>query len=279
MSDKGATDKGYSEAAWDTVQIARHPERPQTLDYIDEALSDWLELSGDRLHGDDKAIVAGLGYLGNQRIVLIGHQKGRTLAERQERSFGMTRPEGYRKAMRLAKLAEKFGLPVVTLVDTPGAYPGKDAEEGGQAGAIARSIEVFANLRVPTVTVILGEGGSGGALALAVADRVLMLANSWYSVISPEACATIVWRDSVEGPRAAASLRLTADDLSELGLVDVVVPEPKGGAHKNAKVTIKRVMHEVQLAVRDLQKLDTDKLMEKRREKYLGMGAFTIAKS
>jgi acetyl-CoA carboxylase carboxyl transferase subunit alpha len=279
VSDKGQEEKGYSEAAWQTVQIARHPERPQTLDYIAETIPDFLELSGDRLHGDDKAIVAGLGTLGSQRIVLIGHQKGRTLTERQERSFGMTRPEGYRKAMRLAKLAEKFGLPVVTLVDTPGAYPGKDAEEGGQAGAIARSIEVFANLKVPTVTVVIGEGGSGGALALAVADRVLMLQNSWYSVISPEACATIVWRDSVEGPRAAASLRLTAGDLSQLGLVDVVVPEPDGGAHNDARVTVKRVMHEVQLALRDLTKLDTQKLVQKRREKYLGMGAYTIVKS
>lgn len=283
-SDKGATkkgvgDKGYSEAAWQTVQIARHPERPQTLDYIGESIPDFLELRGDRLHGDDKAIVAGLGTLGGQRVVVIGHQKGRTLDERQERSFGMTRPEGYRKGMRLAKLAEKFGLPVVTLVDTPGAYPGKDAEEGGQAGAIARSIEVFANLKVPTVTVVIGEGGSGGALALAVADRVLMLENSWYSVISPEACATIVWRDSVEGPRAAASLRLTAGDLSKLGLVDVVVPEPEGGAHNDARIMIKRVMHEVQLAVRDLKKLESSKLVAKRREKYLNMGSFTVVKS
>ena len=278
-ADKGSGDKGYSEAAWQTVQIARHPERPQTLDYIGETIPDFLELSGDRLRGDDKAVVAGLGTLGDRQVVLIGHQKGRTLDERQERSFGMTRPEGYRKGMRLAKLAEKFGFPVVTLVDTPGAYPGKDAEEGGQAGAIARSIEVFANLKVPTVTVVIGEGGSGGALALAVADRVLMLENSWYSVISPEACATIVWRDSVEGPRAAASLRLTACDLSELGLVDVVVPEPEGGAHNDTRVTVKRVMHEVELALRDLTKLDTKKLLAKRRDKYLGMGAYTIVKS
>ncbi len=272
------TDKGYSEAAWETVQIARHAERPQTLDYIAETLPDFLELSGDRLRSDDKAIIGGLGTLGKQRIVLIGHQKGRTLTERQERSFGMSRPDGYRKGMRLARLAEKFGLPVVTLVDTPGAYPGKDAEEGGQAAAIARSIEVFANLKVPTVTVIIGEGGSGGALALAVADRVLMLENSWYSVISPEACATIVWRDAAEGPRAAASLRLTAKDLSQLGLVDAVVPEPLGGAHTDSRVTVKRVMHEVQLALRELTKLDATKLVDLRRQKYLKMGAYTIAK-
>lgn len=274
-----ATDKAFSEAAWETVQIARHPERPQTLDYIAETLPDFMELGGDRLHGNDRAIVAGLATLGKRRIVLIGHQKGHTLKERQERSFGMTRPEGYRKAMRLARLAEKFGFPVVTLVDTPGAYPGKDAEEGGQAGAIARSIETFANLKVPIVTVVIGEGGSGGALALAVADRVLMLENSWYSVISPEACATIVWRDSVEGPRAAASLRLTARDLSQLGLVDVVVPEPPGGAHADARVTVKRVMHEVQLALRELTKLDTARLVQQRREKYLSMGVYVTVKS
>jgi acetyl-CoA carboxylase carboxyl transferase subunit alpha len=273
------TDKGYSEAAWETVQIARHQERPQTLDYIAETLPDFLELGGDRLRGNDKAIVAGLATLGKQRIALIGHQKGHTLKERQERSFGMTRPEGYRKAMRLAHLAEKFGLPVVTLVDTPGAYPGKDAEEGGQAGAIARSIEVFAGLKVPTVTVVIGEGGSGGALALAVADRVMMLENSWYSVISPEACAALVWRDAAEGPHAAAALRLTARDLSALGLVDVVVPEPPGGAHTDARVTVKRVMHEVQLALRDLSRLDCDKLLRLRQEKYRNMGSYTEVKS
>jgi acetyl-CoA carboxylase carboxyl transferase alpha subunit len=273
------TDKGYSEAAWETVQIARHQERPQTLDYIAESLPDFLELGGDRLRGNDKAIVAGLATLGKQRIALIGHQKGHTLKERQERSFGMTRPEGYRKAMRLALLAEKFGLPVVTLVDTPGAYPGKDAEEGGQAGAIARSIEVFAGLKVPTVTVVIGEGGSGGALALAVADRVMMLENSWYSVISPEACAALVWRDSAEGPHAAAALRLTARDLSALGLIDVMVPEPPGGAHTDARVTIKRVMHEVQLALRDLGRLDSDKLLRLRQEKYRNMGSYTTAKT
>ena len=272
-------EKGYSEAAWETVQIARDPERPQTLDYIAETLPDFLELSGDRFHGNDKAIVAGLATLGKQRIVLIGHQKGHTLVERQERSFGMTRPEGYRKGMRLARLAEKFGFPVVTLVDTPGAYPGKEAEERGQAGAIARSIELFAGLRVPTVTVVIGEGGSGGALALAVADRVLMLENSWYSVISPEACAALVWRDAAEGPRAAASLRLTASDLSDLGLVDVVVPEPTGGAHTDPRVTVKRVMHEVQLALRELKRLDADALVDARRKKYLKMGSYTVVKS
>jgi acetyl-CoA carboxylase carboxyl transferase alpha subunit len=267
------------EAAWEAVQIARHQDRPQTLDYIAQALPDFLELSGDRLHGDDKAIVGGFATLGNHRIVLIGHQKGHTLKERQERSFGMARPEGYRKAMRLARLAEKFGLPVVTLVDTPGAYPGKDAEEGGQAGAIARSIEVFTGLEVPTVTVVIGEGGSGGALALAATDRVLMLENSIYSVISPEGCAALVWRDAAEGPRAAAALRIVARDLLALGLIDVVIPEPPGGAHTDHRVTAKRVMHEVQLTLGELERLDPGERLRLRHEKYLSMGSYATANS
>ena len=190
------------------VQLARHQDRPQTLDYIAHMLPDFLELSGDRLRGDDSAIVGGLGTLGERRIVLVGHQKGHTLEERQERSFGMARPEGYRKAMRLARLAEKFGLPLVTLVDTGGAYPGKDAEEGGQAGAIATSIMTFTGLKIPTVTVVIGEGGSGGALALAVCDRVFMLENSIYSVISPEGCARpALARLGRRAPKAAEALR------------------------------------------------------------------------
>jgi acetyl-CoA carboxylase carboxyl transferase alpha subunit len=265
-----------SDVAWNTVQMARHQERPQTLDYIARSLPDFLELQGDRLRGDDKAIVGGLGTLGERRIVLIGHQKGHTLKERQERSFGMARPEGYRKAVRLAHLAEKFGLPVVTLVDTPGAYPGKDAEEGGQAGAIARSMEAFANLAVPTVTVVIGEGGSGGALALALTDRVLMLENSVYSVISPEGCAALLWRDAAEGPRAAEALRLGASDLLDLGLIDAVIPEPTGGAHTDHRVTIKRVMREVQLALSELERLDPDERLRLRRSKYLAMGSYRI---
>ena len=268
-----------SEAAWEAVQLARHQDRPQTLDYIAQTLPDFLELSGDRLHGDDKAIVAGLATLGRHRIVLIGHQKGHTLEERQEHSFGMARPEGYRKAMRLARLGDKFGLPVVSLVDTSGAYPGKDAEEGGQAGAIARSIELFANLTVPTVTVIIGEGGSGGALAVAVADRVLMLENSIFSVISPEGCAALVWRDAAEAPRAAAALRLVAGDLLELGLIDAVIPEPPGGAHTDHRATAKRVMHEVQLVLGELERIEPTERLRRRQEKYLKMGRYAVANS
>jgi acetyl-CoA carboxylase carboxyl transferase subunit alpha len=262
--------------AWSTVQIARHQERPQTLEYVAHALPDFLELQGDRLHGDDKAIVAGLGTLGDRRIVLIGHQKGHTLKERQERSFGMARPEGYRKAMRLARLAEKFGLPVVTLVDTPGAYPGKDAEEGGQAAAIAQSMALFADLGVPTVAVVIGEGGSGGALALAVTDRVFMLENSIYSVISPEGCAALLWRDSAEAARAAEALKLTAADLYKLGLIDGIIPEPAEGAHTDHRVTVKRVMREVQIAISELERLDPRERLRLRREKYLQMGSFQI---
>lgn len=267
------------EDAWEAVQLARHQDRPQTLDYIALTLPDFLELSGDRLHGDDRAVVGGFANLGRHRIVLIGHQKGHTLAERQEHSFGMARPEGYRKAMRLARLGEKFGLPVVTLVDTSGAYPGKDAEEGGQAGAIARSIELFANLEVPTVTVIIGEGGSGGALAMAVADRVLMLENSIFSVISPEGCAALVWRDAAEAPRAAAALRLVASDLLELGLIDAVIPEPSGGAHTDHRATAKRVMHRVQAALGELEQMEPAERLRLRHEKYLKMGRYAVANS
>jgi acetyl-CoA carboxylase carboxyl transferase alpha subunit len=264
--------RGEVLSPWDVVQLARHQDRPQTLDYIAQMLPDFIELKGDRMRGDDSAIVGGMGTLGGRRIVLVGHQKGHTLDERQERSFGMARPEGYRKAMRLARLAEKFGLPLVTLVDTGGAYPGKDAEEGGQAAAIATSILTFTGLKIPTVSVVIGEGGSGGALALAVCDRVLMLENSIYSVISPEGCAALLWRDSAEGPKAAAALHLIAMDLFELGLIDGVIPEPTGGAHTNHAATAKRVMRQVQLAISELEKLDPEERLRLRYEKYLRMG-------
>jgi acetyl-CoA carboxylase carboxyl transferase subunit alpha len=263
-----------SDAAWKVVQIARHQERPQTLDYIAHGFPDFLELHGDRLRMDDAAIVAGLATLGGHRVAIIGHQKGRSLKERQERSFGMARPDGYRKAQRVAKLAEQFGLPVLTLVDTPGAYPGKDAEEGGQAGAIARSMELFANLRVPTVAVIIGEGGSGGALALAVTDRVLMLENSVYSVITPEGCVAILWGDGGEAAHAAEALRLIADDLFELGLIDGVIPEPTGGAHTDHHATVRRVLREVEINFNELARLTGDERLRVRRDKYLSMGRF-----
>jgi acetyl-CoA carboxylase carboxyl transferase subunit alpha len=239
-------------------------------------LPDFIELHGDRLRGDDAAVVGGLGTLGSRRIVLVGHQKGHTLEERQERSFGMARPEGYRKAMRIARLAEKFGLPVVTLVDTGGAYPGKDAEESGQAGAIASSIMTFTGLGVPTVSVVIGEGGSGGALALTVCDRVFMLENAIYSVISPEGCAALLWRDSAEAPKAAEALHLIAIDLFELGLVDGVIPEPTRGAHTNHRATAKRVMRQVQLAISELARLDPQERLRLRHEKYLRLGRWAM---
>ncbi len=272
-------EKQTPEVAWQTVQTARHQDRPQTLDYIARVFPDFVELSGDRLRGDDRAVIGGFTTLGAHQIVLIGHQKGHTLKERQEYSFGMTRPEGYRKAMRLARLAEKFGLPVVTLVDTPGAYPGKDAEEGGQASAIARSIETFAGLRVPTVTVIIGEGGSGGALALAVADRVLMLENSVYSVISPEGCAALVWRDAAAAPQAAAALRVTARDLLDLGLVDAVISEPAGGAHTDHGTMAKRLVDEIEPVLSGLVGLGADERLRLRYEKYLKMGSYATVDS
>lgn len=266
--------RDVSEAAWQAVQIARHQERPQTADYIRLAFPDFLELRGDRLHGDDRAVIAGFATLGKRRVMLMGHQKGHTLKERQEHTFGMARPEGYRKAVRLARLAEKFGLPVVTFIDTPGAYPGKEAEEGGQAGAIAHSIEAFAGLLVSTVAVVIGEGGSGGALALGVTDRIFMLENSVYSVISPEGCAALLWRDAAEAPRAAEALHLTAGQLLELRLIDAVIPEPTGGAHHDQQATVRRVVHEVQLALNDAERRDPVERMTLRRRKYLEMGSF-----
>src|SRR5580765_2418989 len=217
--------------AWQRAQIARHPKRPHTLDFVGLLLEDWVELHGDRVYGDDKAIVGGLARFDGAPVVAIGHQKGRDTRENLYRNFGMAHPEGYRKALRLMQLAEKFGAPVVTLVDTPGAYPGLGAEERGQAEAIARNLLQMAGLRTPIITAVVGEGGSGGALAVGLADRVIMLENSVYSVISPEGCAAILWKDASQRERAAEALKLTPADLLELGVIDEIVPEPPGGAH------------------------------------------------
>ncbi len=232
-------------SAVERVQLARHPKRPYTLDYIDRAFTDFLELHGDRAYRDDEAIVGGLARLDDRSVVVIGHQKGRDMKQNLRRNFGMPHPEGYRKALRLMQLAEKFGRPVVTLIDTPGAYPGIGAEERGQAEAIARNLRDMARLRVPIVATVIGEGGSGGALALGVADRVLMFENAIYSVISPEGCAAILWKTAGAKDRAAEALRLTATDLAALGVVDEVLPEPLGGAHENwgdAAVTLKNAL-------------------------------------
>ena len=234
---------------WQIAQVARHPNRPYTLDYIHNVFTDFHELHGDRMFGDDAAIVGGLARLADMDVMVIGHQKGRTLKERTERNFGMPRPEGYRKALRLMKLAEKFNLPIITLIDTPGAYPGIDAEERGQSEAIGRNIFEMSQLKVPVIACIIGEGGSGGALALGVADKVLMLEYSTYSVISPEGCASILWKDAKEAGKAAEALALTASRLKELKLVSRIVPEPLGGAHR-----------ELGLVVMTLKKIMTDEL-------------------
>lgn len=265
-------DRSTSSAAWRTVELARHQARPQTLDYLEHAFPDFVELKGDRLRADDPAIVGGMASLGSRTVMVIGNQKGHDLKERQRRSFGMARPEGYRKAQRLALLAEKFNMPVVTLIDTPGAFPGADAEEGGQAGAIARSLEVFSSLAVPTVAVVIGEGGSGGALALAVCDRVYMLENAIYSVIAPESCAAIIWRDSAEAQLAADALRLTAPDLLALGVIDGIIPEPRKGAHRHHRAMAKVLVRQVEAALVELEQLSPWDRRKIRRLKYLAMG-------
>jgi acetyl-CoA carboxylase carboxyl transferase subunit alpha len=258
--------------AWQHVQLARHPMRPYTGDYIKEMSDEFIELCGDRAFADDRSITAGLTALGDKRFMLIGHQKGRNTKENLERNFGMPHPEGYRKARRLMKLAEKFGLPIVTLIDTPGAYPGLGAEERGQAEAIAHNLKEMAGLRVPVLSIVIGEGGSGGALALGVADRVLMLEYSIYAVISPEGCAAILWKDAGKNVDAAEALKLTSKHLMSLGVIDRVVKEPEGGAHRDAKAMseeLKRVIYE---ELDYLQHFEADTLIERRRAKYKNIG-------
>jgi acetyl-CoA carboxylase carboxyl transferase subunit alpha len=259
------------------VQVARHPRRPCTLDYLHGVFTDFVELHGDRLFRDDPAMVGGLARLDGQSVVVIGQQRGRDTKDNLRRNFGMSHPEGYRKALRLMKIAERFGLPVVTLVDTPGAYPGLGAEERGIAEAIARNIEEMAVLKAPIVSVIIGEGGSGGALAIAVADRVLMFENSTYSVITPEGCAAILWRDASHRARAAEALKLTAPDLLALGLVDEIIPEPPGGAHAAPDVAAAALLDALRRHLAELSKVRPEKLVRRRAEKYLRMGKFEEA--
>jgi acetyl-CoA carboxylase carboxyl transferase alpha subunit/acetyl-CoA carboxylase carboxyl transferase beta subunit len=258
---------------WDVVQLARHIERPHTGEYVDFVFDDFLELHGDRLFEEDAAIVGGLARLGDLALVAIGHQKGHTTSEMMERNFGMPQPEGYRKAMRLMRYAARFGMPIVTFVDTPGAYPGIGAEERGQSIAIAESIMQMSRLPVPIVTVVTGEGGSGGALALAASDRVMMLENSYYSVISPEGCATILFKDAAAAPRAAAALRITAPDLLRLGVMDAVVPEPEGGAHTDPAAAAANLKAALVESLRELSGLDPDELVEQRYERFRVFGA------
>jgi acetyl-CoA carboxylase carboxyl transferase subunit alpha len=259
---------------WQKTQVARHPERPYALDYVERLTTDWVELHGDRGYADDPAIVAGFATFRGRSVALIGHQKGRGTRERIRRNFGQPRPEGYRKALRVMKLAEKFGRPVVTLIDTAGAYPGLGAEERGQAEAIARNLIEMAALEVPIVVTITGEGGSGGALALGVGDRVFMLEYATYSVISPEGCAAILWKDQEKKAEAAEALKLTAPDLLELGVVDAVIPEPLGGAHTDPAGACRRVGDVLAAALDELDRLPVDELLEERYLRFRRLGAF-----
>ena len=263
--------------AMDRVKLARDPGRPHFADFMRGLAPDFVELRGDRLAGDDRGLIGGFGTLADERVsyrcLFLGHRKGATVEENVEANFGMANPDGYRKAMRLAKLAERFRLPVVTFVDTPGAYPGKEAEERGQAEAIAKSLEFFARLKTPVVVVVTGEGGSGGALAIAVGDRVLMLENAVYSVISPEGCAGILWRDGKKAAEAAEALKITAADLKRLGVVDEIVKEPAGGAQKNPAAAVASVRKAVLGALAQLAGLAPEELVEARYAKFRALGA------
>ena len=259
---------------WRSVELARHSERPYTLDYVSRMLDDWVELHGDRGRADDGAMVAGLGSLEGRTIVLVGMQKGRDIQERTKRQFGMPYPEGYRKAMRAMELADRHGFPVISLVDTPGAYPGVAAEQHGQGGAIAASQSLMARLEVPIVACVIGEGGSGGAIAIALADRVLMQENAIYSVISPEGCASILWRDAGEARKAAAAFKPDAAHCLELGVVDGIVPEPAGGAQNDWKEAARLLKQSLLDALNDVAGLPGDELVRRRREKFRSMGVF-----
>ena len=256
---------------WQKTQVARHPERPHFKDYVAALIEDFVPLGGDRNFGDDQAIIGGLGKLNGRKVVIIGHEKGDDTASRLRHNFGMARPEGYRKAIRLMELADRFGLPVVTLVDTPGAFPGVQAEERGQAEAIARSTEQCLKLGVPLVAAIVGEGGSGGAIAIAAANRVLMLEHSIYSVISPEGCASILWRTSEKAAEAAEAMRVTAADLQQLGVIDRIVTEPIGGAHRDRAMIIAALGSAIDEELEALSQLTSDAVRSQRREKYLAV--------
>ncbi len=262
-------------SAWEKVQLARHPKRPHTLDYIQNIFTDFIELHGDRRFGDDKAIVAGFAFFEGIPVAVIGHEKGKDTKEKIERNFGMPHPEGYRKAIRVMKLAEKFKRPIFTFIDTPGAYPGIGAEERGQSQAIAESIMVMGSLKVPVVATVIGEGGSGGALALGVADRVLMLENAIYSVISPEGCAAILFKSQEKAPEAAESLKITAKDLKELGIIDCIVSEPLGGAHLQPKKMYRLLKRALRKTLKEIIDLPEDQLIQKRQAKFYSMGRFT----
>ncbi len=261
-------------SAWQIAQLARHPHRPYMLDYVRLCFTDFQELHGDRMYADDKSLVGGIGRLEGQPVVIIGHQKGRDTKERVRRNYGMARPEGYRKALRLMKLAEKFHLPVISLIDTPGAYPGMGAEERGQSEAIARNLIVMAGVKTPVIATVIGEGGSGGALAIGVADRLLMLQYGIYSVISPEGCASILWKSPEKAEAAAEALGITAERLQKLGLVDEVIPEPLGGAHRDIQAMADSVKNALLSALAEVQALSSDQLVEQRRNRLAAYGVY-----
>ena len=259
---------------WQITQIARHPMRPYTLDYVGFVIAGFQELHGDRMFADDRSIIAGIGKIDQRNVALIGHQKGRNTREKLRRNFGMPKPEGYRKAQRVMKLAAKFGLPIVTLIDTPGAYPGVDAEERGQSEAIARSLSVMIALRVPVITAVIGEGGSGGALAIGVCDRLIMMEYSTYSVISPEGCASILWKSPDKAPEAAAAMKITSADLKKLGLVDEIVPEPLGGAHRDPEQAAANLNASLVRHLEEVASWTIPELLGKRYERLQSFGQF-----
>lgn len=264
---------------WQKTQLARHPERPYTLDYVNLIFDDFIELHGDRRFGDDPAVVAGFGKIDKQSFAFVGHQKGRTVKERVYRNFGQAHPEGYRKALRIMKIAERFSIPVITMIDTPGAYPGIGAEERGQAEAIASNLMEMSLLKTPTIAIVIGEGGSGGALALSVCDRIYMLEHAVYSVISPEGCAAILWKKnsdltSEDYARAAMELKLTAQDLKALGIIDDIIPEPLGGAHRDYQEIAKRVKSFILNAWNELKEIDKVEILQNRYEKFRKIGSF-----
>ncbi len=261
---------------WEITQLARHPLRPYTLDYVRLIFENFIELHGDRRFADDKAMISGLAFFKKESVVVIGHQKGRTTREKIERNFGMANPEGYRKALRVMNLGEKFGLPIISFVDTPGAYPGIGAEERGQAEAIAYNLREMARLKVPIIIFVIGEGGSGGALGIGVGDRVYMLEYSIYSVISPEGCAAILWKNQSAVEESAKNLKLTAKDLLSLGVIDEVIPEPIGGAHSNYEEMAETISKYIEKGLKELKKLSPEKLVKHRIEKFRKMGVFEI---
>jgi len=259
-------------SAWQRVQLARHPQRPYTLDYINLVMSDFIEIHGDRLFSDDKAIVAGFAKIDKEKIIIIGHQKGRDTKDNLKRNFGCAHPEGYRKALRVMELAEEFNLPVVVLIDTPGAYPGIGAEERGQSQAIALNLREMASIATPIISVVIGEGGSGGALGVGVTDRICVLENSYYSVISPEGCAAILWKDGAKAPLAAEVLKLTGEDLINLKIIDEIIPEPLGGAHKDPQKTAQNLKSSILKYLKELKSIPKDELLELRYHKFRSMG-------